>query len=115
MEQLLRRTWAEIDLDALQHNYETLTRRMGVPLVGVVKADAYGHGAIWVARALEEMGAAAEHLTQDEKMHVVAQLDSQGVFLLKGAVRDVAERLHCSQASVYRYLTRIRGQHDRKE
>lgn len=64
---------------------------------------------------LEEMGAAAEHLTQDEKMHVVAQLESQGVFLLKGAVRDVAERLHCSQASVYRYLTRIRGQHDRKE
>ena len=31
-----------------------------------------------------------------------------GIFLLKGAVKDVADALHCSQASVYRYLSQIK-------
>ena len=60
MEQLLRRTWAEIDLDALEHNFHTLQARVGphTGVVGVVKADAYGHGALHVAQTLEELGAA---------------------------------------------------------
>ena len=59
MEQMLRRTWAEIDLDALTHNFKTLQSRVGekTKLVGVVKADAYGHGALSVSRTLEELGA----------------------------------------------------------
>ena len=35
-EKMLRRTWAEIDLDALTHNFETLRKHTGAPLVGVV-------------------------------------------------------------------------------
>ena len=60
MEQLLRRTWAEIDLDALEHNFKTLQERVGpdTGVVGVVKADAYGHGALQVAGTLENLGAA---------------------------------------------------------
>ena len=60
MESTLRRTWAEIDLDALAHNYETLRRRIGagVKFLGVVKADAYGHGAVPVSHALADLGAA---------------------------------------------------------
>ena len=48
---MLKRTWAEVDLDALRHNYETLTRNLpdGCRFLGVVKADAYGHGAVPVA------------------------------------------------------------------
>jgi len=59
MESTLRRTWAEIDLDALRHNYEALRRRIGpqVKFLGVVKADAYGHGAVQVSKALQELGA----------------------------------------------------------
>ena len=59
MESTLKRTWAEIDLDALQHNYETLRRHIGhgVRFLGVVKADAYGHGAVQVSRVLQEAGA----------------------------------------------------------
>lgn len=55
----LKRTWAEIDLDALAHNYCVLCDRMGPDsrFVGVVKADAYGHGAVEVSRVLEELGA----------------------------------------------------------
>ena len=53
----LRRTWAEIDLDALAHNCAVLRRQAGTDFLGVVKADAYGHGAVHVARALQELGA----------------------------------------------------------
>ena len=53
------RTWAEIDLGRLKHNYLALRELtpLGCKFVGVVKADAYGHGAIPVARTLEEAGA----------------------------------------------------------
>ena len=59
MESTLKRTWAEIDLDALAHNYTILKKRIGdgVKFLGVVKADAYGHGSVMVSRTLEELGA----------------------------------------------------------
>lgn len=52
MDSTLKRTWAEIDLDALAHNYKTLRDRIGanVKFLGVVKADAYGHGSVQVSR-----------------------------------------------------------------
>ena len=56
---MLRRTWAEIDLDALAWNYKIARRCIGehVKYLGVVKADAYGHGAVQIARKLEALGA----------------------------------------------------------
>lgn len=60
METPLKRTWAEIDLDNLAHNFGVIRRQVGpeAKLLGVVKADAYGHGAVKVAKKLEQMGAA---------------------------------------------------------
>ena len=59
MESTLRRTWSEIDLDALIFNYRTIKEKIGkdVKFLGVVKADAYGHGAVLTAKTLEEEGA----------------------------------------------------------
>ena len=59
MEITQMRTWAEIDLAALEHNYRALRSNLepGCKFVGVVKANAYGHGAIPVAKKLEELGA----------------------------------------------------------
>ena len=59
MESTLKRTWAEVDLDALAHNYERIRRHVGekTKLLGVIKADAYGHGAVPVAKELEALGA----------------------------------------------------------
>lgn len=59
MESTLRRTWAEIDLDALKNNYTKIREYIGekVKFLGVVKADAYGHGAVQVGKTLEELGA----------------------------------------------------------
>lgn len=52
------RAWAEIDLDALTRNYERIVSRLeaGTGVMAVIKADAYGHGAIQVARHLQELG-----------------------------------------------------------
>lgn len=59
MNDLQKRTWAEISLENLRHNYEAI--RADLPdncrFLGVVKADAYGHGALAVARLLESAGA----------------------------------------------------------
>jgi alanine racemase len=54
-----RPTWAAISLDALRHNYLTLKKHLnpGARLMAVVKADAYGHGAIECARSLSSIGA----------------------------------------------------------
>lgn len=58
MDETQLRTWAEIDLGRLRHNYTALrdTLPPGCKFVGVVKANAYGHGALPVARALESAG-----------------------------------------------------------
>ena len=50
----LRRTWAEIDLDSLARNYRKLKAHIGenVKFMGIVKADAYGHGSVQVSRCL---------------------------------------------------------------
>ena len=53
----LRPSWAEVDLDALVGNLAHVRRRAGgAAVMGVVKADAYGHGAPEVARALAGAG-----------------------------------------------------------
>jgi len=53
----IRPTVAEIDLGAVQRNLRRLRQTVGpgVGIFGVVKADAYGHGAVPVARALEPL------------------------------------------------------------
>jgi alanine racemase len=54
-----RPTWAEIDLDALAANFREVRRCVGegVRVMGVLKADAYGHGAAACARRLASEGA----------------------------------------------------------
>ena len=59
MEDAQKRTWAEIDLGRLARNYHALRGLTppGCKFLGVVKANAYGHGAVPVAKKLEELGA----------------------------------------------------------
>ena len=53
-----RRTWVEIDLDALSHNFKEINKSLiSGSAVAVVKADAYGHGACILAPYLEKLGA----------------------------------------------------------
>jgi alanine racemase len=50
--------WVEIDLDAAKHNIDSVRGRLspGVRMLLVVKADAYGHGAVRLSRLAEECG-----------------------------------------------------------
>ena len=59
MNDLMKRTWAEIDLSAIRHNYHAIRSRLpeGCRFLGVVKADAYGHGALRVSQLLQDEGA----------------------------------------------------------
>ncbi len=43
-----------IDLDAIRHNIQEVKKRAGVPVMAIIKADAYGHGAVEIARHLDE-------------------------------------------------------------
>lgn len=52
------RTWAEIDCNALLHNFN-IAKRTGKKVMCVIKADAYGHGAVRCGRFLERHGADA--------------------------------------------------------
>ena len=53
-----RPTRIRVDLGALTHNLRALRDHVGVPVMGIVKADAYGHGLVPVARHLEAQGIA---------------------------------------------------------
>lgn len=58
MADFLRRTWAEINLDAVRHNFLTVRDHLAPACrcMAVVKADAYGHGANLVAEVLASAG-----------------------------------------------------------
>lgn len=59
MNDLQKRTWAEISLENIRHNYNAIRAAIpaGCRFLGVVKADAYGHGALRVSQLLESAGA----------------------------------------------------------
>ena len=58
MDDRKKRTWAEISLSAIERNYRAMRAALpeGCRFLGVVKANAYGHGALEVASRLEEIG-----------------------------------------------------------
>lgn len=74
-----RPTIAEIDLEALAFNYRQIQRRLskGVHILAVVKADAYGHGALPVALKLEKLG--VEYLG--------VALPEEGIELRRGGIK----------------------------
>ncbi len=59
MDHFLKRTWAQIDLDAIKHNYLQVRKSVSndTMILCVIKADAYGHGAVALASEYERLGA----------------------------------------------------------
>ena len=47
-------TRVTIDLDKISQNFQAITEKVSVPVMAIIKADAYGHGAIQVARWLQD-------------------------------------------------------------
>ena len=68
-----KRTWVEIDLDALAHNFAEIRSRLrpGVKTCCVIKADGYGHGAVTIGHEYERLGAdwfAVSNLEEAEEL-----------------------------------------------
>ena len=49
-----------------------------------------------------------ERMSQEEKIAIIERLSDRGVFLIKGAVSEAASALKVSDASVYRYLSKLK-------
>ncbi|ODA42651.1 alanine racemase [Desulfosporosinus sp. BG] len=79
-------TWIEVDLDAVVRNYEEVVKllRPGARCMAVVKADAYGLGAIEVARALERAGCEAFAVTRLEEGLILREHGIEGIILVLG-------------------------------
>ncbi len=94
--QALRRAWVEIDLQALKRNYGRLRDRVSpARILAVVKADAYGHGAVAVARALEPEGVAGFAVATAEEAIELRQAGvAAAILVLSPLPPDAAETLH---------------------
>lgn len=59
MNNIIRRTWAEINLDNIEHNYNLIRKKANpkAKICCVIKADGYGHGAVQLAKLYEKLGA----------------------------------------------------------
>ena len=59
MSDFFKRTWAEISLDAIDHNFKAIRAQLkpGTLICCVIKADAYGHGAEALSKEYERLGA----------------------------------------------------------
>ena len=85
----IRPTRAEIDLGALTRNLETLhTAAPGVDVLAVVKADAYGHGAVPISRALEAAGVRFLGVALVEEGLVLRQAGLKSDILVLGGAYD---------------------------
>ncbi len=60
-----------------------------------------------IAEAIEELNKPIELMNKEEKMSFVKILDEKGVFLVKGAVDDLAEMLGVSKFTVYNWLEKV--------
>ncbi len=98
----LRAGWAEIDLDAIQHNVRALRGLLVPPaqLMVVVKANAYGHGAVEVARAAAQAGAWGFGVaTVDEGEELRRGGVREPVMLLDLTMPDEADRIVANELS----------------
>lgn len=89
-----RPTYAEIDLSALQHNYQLI--RSSIPpqteILAVVKADAYGHGFMDISRELEALGVNAFGVAFLAEAIQLRKSGSDKPILLLGGVYPGQER-----------------------
>jgi alanine racemase len=91
----MRPTVAEIDLSALRDNYRALRAfANGASIMAVVKADAYGHGAVQVSRALKDEGCASFGVaTVAEGRELRAAGVTGRIYLLAGYFAEEAEEI----------------------
>ncbi len=82
------RVYAEIDLDAILHNMEQMqgSIKSGTKIMGVIKTDGYGHGAVPIGRELEQLDVTWGYATATaEEAHILRRNGLQKPVLVLGA------------------------------
>lgn len=77
-------TWVTINLQAIENNVQLVRRARGVPIMAVVKADGYGHGAVPVAQAALRSGAEWCAVARYEEADELRQAGIQSPILILG-------------------------------
>lgn len=81
-----RPTRVDVDLDAISHNLRAIAGQVGVPVMGIVKANAYGHGLVPVARHLVAQGVAQLGVAFVEEGIALRQAGIRGPILVMGGI-----------------------------
>lgn len=85
----------EVTIEEPQKVTETITPSIEELTVSVIE------------RIIGSTSVPPERMTIDEKMEIIRQLNDEGVFLLKGAVKEVASRMKSSEVTIYRYVSKL--------
>jgi alanine racemase len=97
------RVWAEVSLEAVAHNFRLLSARYG-DVAAVVKANAYGHGLVPVARACVAAGATRLCVaTLDEALRLRSTGISARIYPLSALLPE--EALECVQADLTPFIS----------
>ena len=60
-----------------------------------------------IRQATANASVPVDRMTPQEKIDIVDRLNRSGIFIVKGAVSNVAQAIGCSEATVYRYLANL--------
>ena len=63
-----------------------------------------------IREELDRFGVEPTRLSYQEKMEMVRSLDEKGIFLVKGAIAELASALKTTETSIYRYLNKLQEQ-----
>ncbi|WP_045246112.1 alanine racemase [Thermus filiformis] len=85
----MRTAWLEIDLDALEYNWRLIQTKAQGEVIPVLKADAYGHGALFLARYLLARGARRVAVARVSEGRALRQGGVEGEVLLLGSLHPL--------------------------
>lgn len=79
-------TWAEVNLDALVHNFNEIKRKVGpeVGIIAIVKAEGYGHGMVQVSKVLQAEGADYFGVTSPQEAFLLREKGIESPILILG-------------------------------
>ena len=85
---LIKRCWAEISFDALRSNLEIIKKSVKTDVLCVIKANAYGHGDVPVARELERLGVSHFAVASADEAAHLRESGVTGELVVLGACLD---------------------------
>ena len=94
MEHLHQRTWVEVDLGIIKHNYHSAMANLGADAQGiaVVKSNAYGHGDVAVSRCLHAAGVSIFAVANIDEARILRRAGISGDILILGYTPPEAAR-----------------------